>query len=89
MYYKLDRREYETIRDVSDLTFENYELIGDLIPADNLMRVIESLLVEYHNLEEEFEDYRQEIEDNYEPVSPSRQVGVYDTDFFEKGGYNV
>lgn len=77
MYYKLDRREYETIRDVSNLTFENYELIGDLIPADNLMRVIESLLVEYHNLEEEFADYRQDIEDNYKPLTIAEQVGGF------------
>jgi hypothetical protein len=77
MYYKLDNNEYETIRDISNITIGEYDLIGEFIPVESLMAAIVDLFVEYHNLQEEFEDYKQDVEDNYKPLTIAEQVGGF------------
>lgn len=77
MYYKLDNNEYETIRDISNITISEYNLIGEFIPVESLMAAIVDLFVEYHNLQEKFEDYKQDVEDNYKPLTIAEQVGGF------------
>ena len=43
--------------------------------------MIEDLVYFYHNLEEEFDDYKQMVEDNYKPIPISEQVGISNEDF--------
>ena len=81
MYYELNDSEYEKIREISSITFTDYDLKANLIPVDNLMAAIEDLLAEYHHKEEELEDLKQEIEDNYKPISYEEQIGYNPKDF--------
>lgn len=61
MYYKLDEKEQEYIKQASDRTITNYEIEGDFIPVDALMSCIEDLLSEVDYLEERVEDLKEEM----------------------------
>ena len=84
MYYKLDNNEYKTIRDISNITIVEYDLVEKFIPVESLMAAIEDLFVEYHNLQEEFEDYKEEVSENYELKEKNlyADYGIKDEDFF-------
>lgn len=53
----------------------------NLISIDDLLRLLEDLDYKIGCLEEEFEDYKQMIKDNYEPISPYRMYGVNENEF--------
>jgi hypothetical protein len=82
-YYKLNDNEVAIIKDISKITFTDYEIEGGLIPADTLMVVIEDLLTEYHRKEEELEDLHNEISENYElkKVDLYSEHGISERDF--------
>ena len=64
-YEKLDKEELEIIKNISKLTMTNYEIIGDFIPVDSWKNLAEDLLYEFDKLQEEFEDYKEFVKDNY------------------------
>ena len=53
----------------------------DLVSIDNLITVIEDLDGELDNLKEEFEEYKQNIEENYKQIPYSSQVNYNPEDF--------
>ncbi len=53
----------------------------DLVSVDDLIRVIEDLDNEVDRVKEEYEDYKQMIKDNYEPISPYKMYGVSENEF--------
>lgn len=53
----------------------------DLWTVEELLDKIADLESDNHLLQEEFDDYKQNIEDNYEPVSPYKMYGVSESDF--------
>lgn len=53
----------------------------NLISIDDLLRLLEDLDYKIGCLEEEFEDYKQMIKDNYEPISSNKMYGVNDNEF--------
>lgn len=81
MYYKLDEKDKEIIEKASDLTFEDYEMEGNFINVEKLMICIENLINEIDLQVEAYEDLKQELEDNYEPISQTRQYDIHDSDF--------
>ena len=66
MYKKLTEKEQEMLKEISDITFSDYE-VSDFIPVDNLLIALEELLYHYHNIQEELEDEKnrqlEEMED--------------------------
>lgn len=83
MYYKLDSDGLEKINEASKITFTDYELLGNFIPVENMMNVIEDLLLEVDRLEEKYKDMEQDIENNYElkNVNPYEEYGISERDF--------
>ena len=73
----------KTFIDVRGLNSELKEYLGDtdIVEVGKLVDSLENLFIEYKELEEEFEDYKQEVSDNYEPIPVSRQVDVNERDF--------
>lgn len=65
------RLNEELEKKVVEITGVDYT--GDLQLYD-IETLIEDLIYEYHKKEEELEDLEQNIEDNYERISISRQV---------------
>lgn len=84
MYWDLTNEDLEKIKEISEVTGVDYELKGNLVPVDSLIYALKDMLYEYHNKQEEIDDLKQEIEDNYEPrrIDPYEEYGVSRKDFF-------
>ena len=81
MYWKLSDKDKETIERISKITGVDYELKGNLVPIDSLIYALFDMLYEYDVKEEELEDLKQDLEDNYKPIPVAEQVGISDRDF--------
>lgn len=86
----INEDNYETLKKVSDITLIDYDIkwlnaenTEGFIDCDNLLTMIEDLIVEYHNKEEEIDDLKQDIEDNYElkRIDPYDEYGISRNDF--------
>ena len=69
MYYKLDEKDLKYIKIASNYTNTDYELEGDFIPVDSMMSCIEDLICHIDYLEENIEDLKKDLQDNYKPLS--------------------
>ena len=67
MKYELNDRELEYINQLKEITLTDYEVKGNQIPIENFVPMVEDLLTEYHNLEEKYNDLKQEMYNNYKP----------------------
>ena len=67
------RKETKTIRE--------YFNDNDLVLVEDLLNAVDNLIYEKHCLEEEIEDIKQDMQDNYRPIPYSTQVGISDRDF--------
>lgn len=73
MFYKLNEKEYKMLKDIEKILLTDYE-INDLVEIDSLMTMIEDLKYQYNVLEEMFEDYKQNVEDNYKQIPLEEQI---------------
>lgn len=60
---------------MQEITGVNYLDKGDFMNAEYIITAFEDLIDAYYSLQEEYEDFKQDVEDNYEPVSYERQIG--------------
>lgn len=81
MKYKLDEYYIKMIKEASDLTRENYEIVDDFIDIEELFAVIETLIYTANDWKEKFEELENDLEENYRPIPYAEQVCVYDSDF--------
>lgn len=81
MYIEVSNKEMERFKEISDITVTDYEFKGNFVPVVSLLAMVEDLLLELHNKEEQIEDIKQDIQDNYRRISVSEQVCVSDKDF--------
>ncbi|MBE6156953.1 MAG: hypothetical protein E7161_04355 [Firmicutes bacterium] len=81
MYLKLDNKELEKLKRASDITSTDYELLGNLMPAKNMMSVIEDLLYEIDRLEEKYDDLKNDMESNYKAIPIAEQYGISEREF--------
>ena len=59
----------------------NYEIEPFEMTEDDVISLLEDLVGKYQILKKEFEDYKQDVEDNYRPIPIAEQVGISDRDF--------
>ena len=85
---KVDESNFETLEKVSKITLTDYEIrwfdaenIDGYIDSSSLFDMVEDLLLEVERLNEEIEDMKQDIEENYKPIPYAEQVGISDRDF--------
>lgn len=67
IYLKLLDSEYKMLKEIEKITLTNYE-VGDIIKVYTLMAIIEDLKIEYDDINEKFEEYKKNIEENYNLV---------------------
>ena len=67
IYLKLLDSEYKMLKEIEEITLTNYE-VGDIIKVYTLMAIIEDLKIEYDDINEKFEEYKKNIEENYNLV---------------------
>lgn len=66
------------ILDFDALNKKDLQKIGiekDIISIWELLGYMQDLLYEVERLEEEYEDFKKDVEDNYKPVSVEEQIG--------------
>lgn len=74
-----DLLDFDCIREE---TLERMGIKKDILSIEDLLVVLEELYADKERLEEELEDLRQDIRDNYKPISPYEMYGVSERDFF-------
>lgn len=71
--------DYSLKKDIEKIV--NYEIEPFEFGEDDVIRLLEDLVGKYQILKKEFEDYKQDVEDNYRPISIAEQVDISDRDF--------
>lgn len=69
---------YINLKDMNECFTKRYlqdEFKKDLVSVDELIGLIEDLKGEYDYLEEQYEDLKRDMEDNYKPISVEEQIG--------------
>lgn len=88
---KVTGDNYDILKKASDITLVDYDIkwfdaenSDGYIDSDGLLSMIEDLILEYNHKEEELEDLKQDLEDNYVPrrIDPYEEYGVSRKDFF-------
>ena len=79
MYIKLNEDLYNKIKNI---TFTDYEAIGDFIPSESIESMLEDLLLEIDRLQEKYEDLEQDLQENYRAITPAEMYGITDKDFY-------
>ena len=69
MYIEVSNKEMERFKEISDITVTEYGFKGNFVPVVSLLAMVEDLLLELHNKEEQIEDIKQDIQDNYKRIS--------------------
>lgn len=73
----------ELLKEVSQITKKHHEvrvmdyaeMTGTLMIAlEELLGEYEDLQASYEHLEDEFRDYKQDVEDNYKPITREEQI---------------
>lgn len=71
--------DYNLKSDIEEIV--KYTINPKTMNDDDIIGIIEDLIGKYHNLEEEHERLKKDLEDNYKPLTPSELYGVSDKDF--------
>lgn len=80
MYIELNERLVNKINSLGT----DYELKGNMLPSENLQSLLEDLFIELDEAQEQLEDLKQDIEDNYEPkkIDEYEYFGISEADFY-------
>lgn len=78
MYLRIDWELYEKI---CKATSTDYNAVGEFLPGDNIISMLEDLLYEIELKNEQLEDIKKDLQENYKPISPAEQYEVNDKDF--------
>lgn len=85
---RVDVSNFETLKRASEITLTDYNIrwfdaenIEGYIDGEDLLSIIDDLIYEVDRLEEQIEDIKEDIRDNYKPISYAEQVGINDSDF--------
>lgn len=81
MKYYLNNDELKTMKEVENITHTDYKIKDNFIKTDYLVNAIDELLREIYRLNREYKDLKQEIQDNYKPISIQEQIDYNEKDF--------
>lgn len=71
--------DYSLKKDIEKIV--GYEIEPFEMIEDDVISLLENLVGKYRTLEEELENTKQDLEDNYRPIPVAEQVGISDRDF--------
>lgn len=87
MEIKIDFDE-ELYKKVKNITITNYYMEGNMLPLDSLPIMIEDLIYEYELLKEEFEDFKEDVRENYKLKSNLTNYEYEDYKFAKENNWN-
>ena len=76
MYLEINEKLIEKVKKITGI---NYKSKGRLVTYDDIISMIENLTCEYEVLQEEYDDFKQDVEDNY----VSRPMSDYTGDTYD------
>lgn len=72
IYTSIDTKLYERIENLTGASYEGIKREDDvLVNTDNLIGMLESLTIEVDIRQEQVDDLKQDLQDNYRPLTPS------------------
>lgn len=72
IYTSIDTKLYERIENLTGASYEGIKREDDvLVSTDNLIGMLESLAIEVDIRQEQVDDLKQDLQDNYRPLTPS------------------
>ncbi len=71
--------DYNLKNDLEEIV--GYKIEPMILQEDDVISLLEDLVGKYRTLEEELENTKQDLEDNYRPIPVAEQVGISDRDF--------
>lgn len=78
MYIEIDKKILKKVTDITNFTYKSK---GDFIAYEDVISIIEDLVCEYNVLKEKFEDYKENVRDNYRQITPQEMYDIDDRDF--------
>lgn len=83
IFYKMNDKENAMMKEIVEITSTDYEIRGDFIPVDSLIGALYELLYQYHGIQEELENLKRDVDENYEVKNfdPYKEYGVSEHDF--------
>ena len=72
---------YVKVNELPSWLVKKYFDEKDFYSIAELIAIIEDIDSDKERLEEELEDLKQDIEDNYKPITPEEMYGIDDRDF--------
>lgn len=78
MYIEIDKKILEKVTDITNFTYKSK---GDFIAYEDVISIIEDLVCKYNVLKEKFEDYKENVRDNYRQITPQEMYDIDDRDF--------
>lgn len=75
MYLKLDD---EVIKKIEKITINDYEISGNLVPAENIEIIIKDLIIEIDSLQERKNENLNVAEPDYDEIGKDISLGMYD-----------
>ena len=72
---------YVKVNELPSWLVKKYFDEKDFYSIAELIAIIEDIDSDKERLEEELEDLKQDVEDNYRPISPEEMYGIDDKDF--------
>lgn len=76
MYLEINEKLIEKVKKITGF---DYKSKADLVTYDDIVSMIEDLTCEYEVLQEEYDDFKQDVEDNY----VSRPMSDYTGDAYD------
>ncbi len=77
-YEKLDNKELEIVKRISKITMNDYEISGNFIPQKSLKYLAFDMLEAYGVKDEELENYKEFVKENYKPKTSEEIYGFID-----------
>ena len=56
----------------------------DMVSIEDILTELEEVIDDMEALQEEFDEYKRDVEDNYKPISYAEQIGYNERDFYEE-----
>ena len=85
---RVDESNYDVLYKATEITGIDYNIIwhdaeniDGYIDSEVLLDIIQDLMCELDNAKEKYEDLKQDLEDNYKPISHYEEYGISESDF--------
>lgn len=67
---------------IKDTGYEKYFENKDMVSVEELLNALEKAIDDKETINQEYKEFKQEVEDNYKPITYAEQIGHNEKDFY-------